>query len=200
MPLLSTYKPQPSLPNDGSHGQGPCGFPSSAANDGSHSQGPRGFPSSAAFILQLCNLIFWKETKSFKCWVFYPNQEYWHKNLVINNFRQKGFDQIWLWFQTYKNSLKASHKEVQYPDCDAAIYIPSTVLWAIAVTPLKSRVRPRWLFVFNVLLEHWLRAVGKITQLFMTANERHKRRNLLEFVLYIYQNTKLKSKYPNSKF
>lgn len=133
------------------------GFPSWAANDGSHGREPHGFPSSAAFILQLCHLIFWKETKSFKCWVFYPNQEYWHKNLVINNFRQKGFDQIWLWFQTYKNSLKASHKEVQYPDRDAAIYIPSTVSWAIAVAPLKSRERPRWLLVFHVLLDHWLR-------------------------------------------
>lgn len=118
---------------------------------------PRGFPSSAVFIRQLCHLIFWKETKRFKCWVFYPNQEYWHKNLVINNFRQKGFDKIWLWFQTYKNSLKASHKEIQYPDHDAPIYSPSTVSWAIVVTPLKSRERPRWLLVFNVLLEHWLR-------------------------------------------
>lgn len=52
-----------------------------------------------------------KEQKSFKRWVSYQNQECWHENLVGNNFKQKAFDKIWHWFQTFKHSLKSSHKE-----------------------------------------------------------------------------------------
>lgn len=61
---------------------------------------------------QSCSLIFWKRTKkALNVWVFYQNQECWHENLVGNNFKQKAFDKIWHWFQTFKHWLKSSHKE-----------------------------------------------------------------------------------------
>lgn len=73
------------------------------------------------------------------------------KILLWNNFRQKGFDKIWRWFQTCKNSLRASYREAQSPGCGAVLCLPSTV----SVSPPKPRATQGWLLVLNVLMGFW---------------------------------------------
>lgn len=89
-----------------------------------------------------------QQQKSFKCWIFYQNQEYWHKNLVRNNFKQKAFDKIWHWFQTFKNSLKSSHKETSI---QTTMLLPSTFhQWTMRWCSQSSNSKSKTEMIANV--------------------------------------------------